>query len=132
MAITAQKITFERMVERVREHLLDTKTPFRFPTSYICEAIVDGLRTLHNIRPESRYCGLQLVEMQYPDIISPTPDDDPGLLEMLNHELHIDPRWETAIRYYAQSKCYEIDSADTQNAERAQYCLQQFNYLAKL
>lgn len=129
---TTDSITFRRMVERVREQLTDTKTPYRFPTSFICEAIVDGLRTLHNIRPESRYCGLKLVEMKYPDIISPTPDNDQGLVELLDHPLHIDPRWESAIRYFAQSKCFEIDSSDTANAQKAEYCQKQFYSLARL
>lgn len=129
---TTDSITFRRMVERVREQLNDTKAPYRFPTSFICESIVDGLRTLHNLRPESRYCGLKLVEMKYPDIVSPTPDNDTGLAELLDHQLHIDPRWESCIRYYAQSKCFEVDSSDTNNATKAQYCLSQFTALAKL
>ena len=111
---------FREMVARVREHLLDTSTPYRYPTSYICEGIVEGLRLLHNIRPESRYCGLTLVSMDYPSITSPTDETDETLGELLDSELHIDPRWESAIRYFAQGKCYEVDSADTANQTRAE------------
>lgn len=122
--------TYRDMIQRVRAALLDTNAPVRWSDAFIMGAIVDALRLLHSIRPESRYVGLELQKEDYPSV---TEDMEPSSLEsLLGMECHVDPRWLDAIRYHAEARCLEIDSADTANMQRVEYLYSQFNSLAKL
>ena len=123
--------TIGDMVKKVREYMLDTvEGSYRFSDALIVGAIFDGIRLLHQVRPDSCYEGLKYVEYDYPVI---TPDATAGALASAKAmPWHLDPRWEMAVRYFACARCFEIESSDTMNLQRAQECQTNFNNLARL
>ena len=123
--------TIGDMVKKVREYMLDTvEDSYRFSDALVVGAIFDGIRLLHQVRPDSCYEGLKYVEHDYPVI---TPDATAEALASAKAmPWHLDPRWEMAVRYFACARCFEIDSSDTMNLQRAQECQTNFNNLARL
>lgn len=121
---------YSELVLRVRDALSDAVDPPRWSDAQIAGALVDGLRLLHSIRPESRYVGLELQREDYPSITAATGEEE--LSAFLAAPCHVDPRWLDALRYHAAARCFEMDAADTANQARAEYCHAQFNALAKL
>lgn len=124
-------MTFGDMEQRVREFMLDTEDPYRFKPCLILSAIIDGIRTLHQRRPESRYIGLKLTDFEYPYLTNESVETDPTQVETVRAmPFHLDKRWEQAIRYFACARCFEFDSSDTINLQRASDCMNSFSALA--
>lgn len=120
--------TIGQVETKVREYLLDTEEgAYRYAPWLIISAIYDGIRVLHQVRPDTRYDGLKLVRREYPYVTSTT--DDNTIREIRANHFPVDVRWEQAIRYYAASKCFEVDSADTVNITRANECKALFTTL---
>lgn len=123
--------TIGDIVKRVREYMLDTEEgAYRYSDKLIAGAVFDGIRVLHQMRPDSNYEGLKYVEYEYPYITSDSTEED--VAAALEMQWHLDPRWEQAIRYFACARCFEIDSSDTLNLQRAQECQTSFTNLAKM
>ena len=120
-------MTLLEMESAVREMLLDNFAgSYRWSSVFILNSLYEGVQLLFQLRPESRYSGLDLVKLAIPVVTAQTLSTEQA------KTLYIDPRWNRALIYYAAGKCLEVDSADTANAQRSTEYLSQFNNLAKL
>lgn len=123
--------TFGDMEKKVREFLKDDfPGSFRYKPYQILSGIFDGIRLLHQMRPESRYNGLKLYPFDYPYLTNDSTDEEIEAARAM--PWHLDKRWELAIRYYACARCFEIDGADTVNLQRAQDCQNNFTSIVKM
>lgn len=104
-------MTVNEIESRARKILLDDTEPYRWTSENIREEIVDAVRHMQSIRPETRY-----VEGRLTDYTIPDDDEEPLLCE---------DRFREALVYYVVYKCYLTDDTDTVNAQLAE------NYLAK-
>lgn len=122
--------TIGQMVSRIRDFLMDTQEgAYRYSDQLILGGLFEGVRTLRAMRPETRYAGTRLVpDSDIPYIVR----EDTDVSAAMAMEWPFDPRWEQAVRYYACARCFEVDGADTINAQRAADCQQKFAALAAL
>lgn len=119
------------IVAKVREYMLDTEpAAYRYSDALVVGAVFDGLRVLHSARPESQYEGLKLVSHDYPFVTPGTPAEEVEAAKEM--PWHLEPRWEMAVRYFACARCFEVDSSDTINLQRAQECQANFTNLIKM
>ena len=103
---------------RVRAALNDTvEGSYRWDPPAVLTALVDAVKRLNAIRPESRYFQLLLHAHDFPV----TDRADAGFDESAARAfaLNVDPRWEQALVYHAQARCLETDSADMANQQLA-------------
>lgn len=120
-------MTMMEMEQDVRSAILDTESSaYRFQSEYILNSIYKGVQLLFQIRPESRYNGVNLVSREISRVTAET------VTAVRASTLPIDPRWKDALIYFAIGKCYEVDSSDTVNAQLANDSFTKFNNLAKL
>lgn len=122
--------TFGEMAVKVREYMLDTHEPHRYPQWLVISALADGVSTLRQIRPEARYDGLRLTDGALPYVTAESSAQDVESASAT--PLPVDPRWEMAVRYFACARCFEVDSADTVNLQRAQECQTSFSNLVRM
>ena len=102
-------------ISPVRKLTKDTgATPYRDDAT-ICRAVVDAIRHLHAVRPESRYDAHGLLE----DVAFPTDAD-----KLAAFEVEIKDSWLIGVSYYAAARCYEEDITDSVNLQLAQTLFQ--------
>lgn len=104
-------MTVQEIENRARSILLDEVEPYRWSKEVIREELVDAVRHMQSVRPETRYVDGRLTDYTLPD-----EDDEPLLCE---------DRFREALVYYVVYKCYLTDDTDTVNAQLAE------NYLTK-
>ncbi len=105
-------MTKNDIVKRVRRLLADEATPYRWSDDAMHDAIVDAVRDLNTIAPQTRYVNGRVLDAV------PVPDD-------LADEIEIHDRFTEALALYAAAVCYRNDDPDNQNAALSE------SYLAK-
>lgn len=93
----------------VRGILGDNTSPLRHTDEQIDRAVVDALRRMFSIRPESRYVSGVLKDYTFP-----SSDTD-----LAAFQIDYDPRWRMGIVYFAAARRYESDVIDAVNRELA-------------
>lgn len=110
--------TLGGLERRVRAALNDTvEGAYRWDSPVVLTALVDAVKRLNSIRPESRYFMLTLYQHDFPVTDGKGAGFD--LEKAQGFELKIDTKWEQSLVYYAMARCLEIDSADTANLQLA-------------
>lgn len=112
-------MTVATIEKKARRLLQDTIEEYRWSSAQIRDSLVEAIRTLNAIRPETRYVDGLLV-----DGIR-LPDDD-------STTIAVEDRYEEALVYYVVHKCYLDDDSDTVNATLATDYLSKFNVKAQL
>jgi hypothetical protein len=107
-------MTLGGLERQVRVALNDTED-VRWSPSAVLAALVDAVRRLNSVRPESRYFQLALYQHEFPSTGGEGFDEAAARAFVLL----VDPRWEQALVYYAQARCLETDSADMANQQLA-------------
>ncbi len=126
MAITVNDIEM-----RVRDTIDDSfSNGYRWNTVKVIRLIYDGIRMLNSIRPESRYVNLVLTALTVPTLSDAA--DAPAIAGYRAAALSIDERWTDAVVHYVAQKCFEMDSSETANADRAQFHKAEFERLARI
>lgn len=122
--------TIGDLEHEARVILQDTDaTGYRFSDYLLFCGIRDGIKRLHSVRPESRYFGLALVRIDFPELAS---DMDAGEIAAVKATLVlIEEQWFEAIVYYTLHKAYLVDSSDTANAALSADYLQKFERIAR-
>ena len=112
-------MTVATIEKKARRLLQDTIEEYRWSSEQIRDSLVEAIRALNAIRPETRYVDGLLV-----DCIR-LPDDDSATID-------IEDRYEEALVYYVVHKCYLDDDSDTVNATLSADYLSKFNVKAQL
>lgn len=112
-------MTINTIEQKARQLLFDTIEEYRWTSDEIREALVEAIRTLNSIRPETRYVEGRLVD------VLPLSDN-------VNEKILIEDRYEEALVFYVVYKCYLKDDTDTVNAELAERYLSKFNTKAQI
>lgn len=99
----------------VRGVLGDLGTDRHHADADIDRAVVDGIRRMHSVRPESRYVNGVLF-----DYVFPTDSDD-----IADFSVSFDERWRLGVVYYAAYRRFECDVIDAVNRELAASYLKQ-------
>lgn len=108
-------VKIEDFISPVRRLTKDTgTTPYRDDAT-ICRAVVDALRHLRSVRPESRYDAQGALE----DVAFPT-----DAAELAAFEVGLEEAWRLGVAYYAAARCYEEDVTDSVNLQLAQTLFQ--------
>jgi len=110
-------MTLSGLENRVRVGLDDTHGVCRWDSPTVLTALVDAVKRLNAVRPESRYFRLELYAHDFPVTDGNAAGFD--LAKAQGFELKVDGRWEQPLVYYAMARCLEIDSADTANFQLA-------------
>lgn len=92
----------------VRAILGDAGTDRRHQDGDIDLAVVDAIRHMRSVRPDSRYVGGVLKDYEFPT----SGDLAPFTVEF-------DARWRTGVVYYAAARRFESDVIDAVNRELA-------------
>ena len=110
-------MTLGGLENRVRVGLDDTHEVSRWDSSCVLTALVDAVKRLNSIRPESRYFRLALYVHDFPVTDKAATGFDEVVARAFT--LNIDSRWEQGIVYHAMGRCLEVDAADTVNFQLA-------------
>lgn len=103
--------TIDSFKSEIREILRDPEvtggTP-HYSDDKIRAGVVDGFRRLYAVRPESRYVGGVLTDVEFPE------DNTLG-----SFQVTFEDRWRLGIVYFAVARCFEADVTDTVNMQLA-------------
>ena len=118
------------MEDRVREILIDSKeSSYRWSPGVVFRGLRDGVKRLNSLRPESRYFGLRLVEIDFPNVDGSLTTEE--IATIRDTDVLIDTRWIEAVVYYAVHKAYLFDNPYTANDVLAQRYLELFQGIAR-
>ena len=125
--------TIKEIERQARVKLLDTyEDNYRFKPTEIFDAMRDGLRTIRNVRPESKYVDglltgkMLLIGGVEADFI--VPESFPATIGGTTYTLdqfrgftvNMEDRWMESLVYYVIHQMYMKDDTDTANAQLAQ------------
>lgn len=99
----------------VRGVLGDLGTDRHHSDTDIDFAVVDGIRRMRSVRPDSRYVNGVLVDYDFPS------DAD----DIADFHVAFDERWRLGVVYYAAYRRFECDVVDAVNRELAASYLKQ-------
>ena len=104
------EFTVNSFVADVRAVTGDTDAnDYRHTDAAVRLFVVDGLRRLFAVRPDSRYANGVIEDYDFPSTDA----------ELSPFTIDIEPRWRMGVVYHAAARCFETDVVDAVNRELA-------------
>ena len=123
------------IVQSAREILFDTyHEAYRWNNLMLLRFLYEGIQKLNMIRPESRYIGMDIVDIDIPDLVEAGDESEIRLKETtaLDKDFPINIRWKDAIVHYICARAFQLDESDTMNASRYSEHMGLFTTWAKM
>lgn len=123
------------IIQSAREILFDTyPEAYRWGDLMLLRFLYEGIQKLNMIRPESRYIGMDVVEIDIPDLIEAGDESEiKAQIEVaMGTDFPINSRWKDAIVHYICARAFQLDESDTMNASRYSEHMGLFTTWAKM